>query len=87
MVDARFHRLRNANRLLIEQARTREWTNLAEAIEMYRRALDAAAEYAFIEDEKGLVADLEREKRRAIGYHGEIGALERLTMCLLKLGR
>jgi|SRR6266545_148047 len=85
--NARFHRLRNANRLLIEQARTRERTNLAEAIEMYRRALDATAEYAFIDDEQGLVSDLMREERQAIGNHGEIGALDRFTKCLLKLGR
>ena len=28
-----------------------------------------------------------REERQAIGYHGEIGALDRFTKCLLKLGR
>lgn len=85
--NARFHQLRNANRLLIEQARTRERTNLAEAVEMYTHAIGATAEYAFIEDEHGLVADLMREEREVNGHHGEIGALDRLTTCLVILGR
>jgi hypothetical protein len=85
--NARYHQLRNANRLLIERAQTREKTDLAEAIEMYRRAIDAAAEYVFLEDEQGLVAELMREAREANGYSGEVRALHRLTMGLLKLGQ
>jgi len=85
--NARYHQLRNANHLLIEQAQTREKTDLAGAIEMYRRAMDAAAEYVFLVDEQGLVAELLREGREANGYSGEVRALDRLTMGLLKLGQ
>jgi hypothetical protein len=85
--NARYHQLRNANRLLIERAQTREKTDLVDAIEMYRRAIDAAAEYVFLEDEQGLVAELMREGREEAGYSGEVRALDRLTMGLLKLGQ
>jgi hypothetical protein len=81
------HKLRDANRLFIQEAKAHEKVNLAEAAQMYIQAIEAVARYASISYEKGLVGKLLDEEAQDIGRSGEIEALDRLTMCLVKLER
>jgi hypothetical protein len=83
----RYHKLREANRSHIQKAKAREKHNLAEAVEMYLQAIEAIAQYSSITYEKGLVGQLLDEEAQDIGRVGEIEALNRLTMCLVKLER
>jgi hypothetical protein len=83
----RFHKLRDANRSLIQQAKARERADLAEAAQMYLQAIEAVAQYASISYEKGLVGKLLEEEAEELGRCGEIEALDRLTLCLVKLER
>lgn len=82
-----YHKLRDANRALIQQAKAHEKRDLAQAVNMYVQAIEATAQYASISYEKGLVGKLLDEEAEEIGRSGEIEALDRLTMCLIKLGR
>jgi hypothetical protein len=82
-----FHKLRDANRALIRQAKATEEDDLAQAAKMYIQAIEAIPEYAFIDHEKGLVGLLVAEEDEELGRNGELEALDRLTMCLIKLGR
>jgi len=54
---------------------------------MYVQAIEAIRGYAFINCEKGLVDQLLSEEAYEVGISGEIEALDRLTMCLIKLKR
>jgi hypothetical protein len=83
----RYHKLRDANRALIAQAKSVEKTDLEQAIVMYLQAIDATKEYVSISYEDGLVAELLREEADELGRNGEIEALDRLTLCLVKLNR
>ncbi|MDA2912446.1 hypothetical protein MYX77_00540 [Acidobacteriia bacterium AH_259_A11_L15] len=82
-----YHRLQNANRALIQQAKAIEKRNLVQAVKMYVQAIEAIPGYAFINYEKGLVGQLLGEEADELGRNGEIEALDRLTMCLIKLER
>jgi hypothetical protein len=84
---ANYHRLRNTNRALIEAAKSKEHTNLEKAVMDYRRAIDAIAEYATISYENGLVGQLLAEESAELGVNGELLVLDRLTLCLTRLGR
>jgi hypothetical protein len=81
----RYHRLRDANRCLIQEAKAIEEHDLARAVNMYVHAIEAIREYAFIGYEKGLIGQLVDEEDEELGRSGEIQALDRLTMCLIKL--
>lgn len=81
----RYHKLRDANRGLIAQAKTVEKGNLEQAVEMYVQAIEAIKEYSSISYEEGLVGQLLREEEVEFGKCGEIEALDRLTLCLVKL--
>jgi hypothetical protein len=83
----RYNQLRNANRLLIQQAKALEKDDLERAATMYMQAIEAIAGYASIRTEKGFVIQLLEEEQAEFGPWGEVEALERLTMCLIKLGR
>ena len=78
---AEYHRINNAGRRLVKATRPLERTNLSEAEAQYRRAL------AMIQDCHALAA------ARGLIPHGflpnqtDIVALERLVLCLIKLGR
>ncbi len=85
--NERLHTLRDANRVLIQQAKLTEKRDLEEAVTMYLRAIDAIPRYAFIQPEKGLVGKLLDEFAAECGYHGELESMDRLSMCLVKLGR
>ena len=79
--------LRVANYSLIRQAKTIEKHDIEKAVSMYIQAIEAIQAYAFIIYEKGLVGQLLEEEAAELGIHGEINVLDRLTMCLIKLGR
>lgn len=83
----RYHQLRNANRSLIQQAKALEKDDLEQAAAMYMQAIDAIAGYVSISTEKGLVARLLEEETAELGPWGEVEALDRLIMCLIRLGR
>lgn len=82
-----FHNLRDANRALMQQAKRNEKDNREAAISVYQQVIANAAAYAFISFEKGLVGELLKEEAAEIGHSGELEALDRLTICLVKLGR
>lgn len=82
-----YHKLRNANRALIQEAKAIEKRNVVQAVRMYVQAIEAIPGYAFINYEKGLVGQLLSEEADEVGRSGEIEALDRLTMCLIKLER
>ncbi|SDH23959.1 hypothetical protein SAMN04487926_10319 [Paraburkholderia steynii] len=83
----RFHKLRNANRTLIAQGKSIEKVDCAQAVAIYVRAIESIAAYASIRYEGGLVGQLLDEDNAEWGSTGEIEALDRLTLCLVKLGR
>jgi hypothetical protein len=83
----RYHKLRDANRSLIQQAKAIEERDLVQAVKMYVQAIEAISGYAFINYEKGLVGQLLGEEADELGRSGEVEALDRLTMCLVKLER
>lgn len=83
----RYHKLRDANRALVQRARAVEKYDQGEAVKMYVQSVEAIPEYAFIRYEKGLVGRLIAEEAEEIGERGEIEAIDRLTGCLVKLGR
>ncbi len=83
----RYHALRDANRSLIQSARSLEKTDPARAVALYVRAVEAISEYAPISYESGLVGQLLREQAQELGFSGELEALDRLTLCLVRLGR
>lgn len=78
---------RNANKALLQQARLTESTDLEQAATMYIDVIGAILSYERIKMEKGLVGQLLLEEEQETGRFGEIEALDRLTICLLKLGR
>lgn len=84
---AEYHRLRNANRALVESAKDIEKTDLEAAAAMYVQAIEAIHSYATISYEKGLVGQLLQEESAEVGISGELEALDRLSLCLTKLGR
>ncbi|MCL5286612.1 MAG: hypothetical protein M1453_01265 [Acidobacteria bacterium] len=83
----RHNKLRDANRRLIKQAKDIEKVELRQAVDMYIQAIEAAKDYAPCNFEKGLVGMLIDEEAAEFGLNGEIEALDRLTLCLIKLGR
>jgi len=54
---------------------------------MYIDAIAAIPSYALIRYERGLVGTLMDEEEEETGRFGEIEALDRLSMCLIKLRR
>jgi hypothetical protein len=82
-----YHKLRDANRTLIQQAKAIENRDPVQAVKMYVQAIEGIRGYAYINYETGLVGELLREEADELGRSGEIEALDRLTMCLIKLER
>ena len=83
----KFHKLRDANRQLISTAREKEKSDPDEAIAMYYRALASIDSYANINYEGGLIGRLIEEERRENGISGELLVLDRLSLCLVRVGR
>ena len=82
---ARFHAARNANRLFVAETKPLESANLEQAIERYKQAMLAMYEYESITLERGLIAELSGDTYQCGG--GGINILDRLTLCLYRLGR
>jgi len=83
----RYHNLRDSNRSLIQQAKAFEKRDMVQAVKMYVQAIEAIPGYALIDYEKGLVGQLQGEETDELGRNGEIEAIDRLTMCLIRLKR
>ena len=84
---AEFHKLRDSNRSLIAKAKATEKTDLGAAVDMYMVAISSTDTYADIEFESGLVGELLRGGRTEIGRFGKLEAIDRLSLCLVRLGR
>ena len=82
-----YHSLRNANRELIAATRTLEKSDTEHAINAYALAIANISNYSMLKTENGLIGRLLDEERQEFGYSGELEALDRLTICLLRLGR
>jgi hypothetical protein len=82
-----YHALRDTNRKLIQGTKAIEKTDLESAVKNYKTAIEKTSEYAFMDFEQGLVGQLLKEEHDEFGRNGELEALDRLTLCLIKLGR
>lgn len=82
-----FHKLRGENFELIASARGLEKSEPNQAVSLYYQALDQIATYATMKRESGLVGRLLDEELEENGYSGELLVLDRLTICLIRLGR
>lgn len=83
----RFHKLRDANRALINTASMLEKTAPDAAIQLLKEAIEKLDEYSFLKLEGGFVGQLLTEQKETQGYKGELDALDRLTLLLCKQGR
>lgn len=79
----KFHKLRDANRRFVAETRPLESQDPSQAVRRYQEALVRQREYAHLTLEHGLVAELATMFPKT----GEPEILNRLTMCLGKLGR
>jgi hypothetical protein len=82
-----YKKRRDANKELLAKANRIEKTDLEQAVSIYIDAIEAIASYAFINAERGLLGQLKNEVAQKYGHHGNLNALNRLTLCLIKLGR
>jgi hypothetical protein len=82
-----YNKRRDANKELLAEARKHEKTNLERAASIYIDAVNAISSYAFINADRGLIGQLTNKRVRKHGHHGDLNALNRLTLCLIKLGR
>lgn len=78
----RYHKLRNDNRAFVAETRRIEGEDLHEAVARYRHALVAMREYEGMTLERGVVAEM-----GAGPNWGDISIIDRLTLCLAKLGQ
>ena len=83
----KLHRLRDENLSLIQKAQTIEKYDIEKAVPMYIQAIEAIQTYALMTYEKGLVGQLLEEEAAELGICGDVNILNRLTICLMKLGR
>lgn len=78
----KYHQLRDANRKYISETKCLEKTDTDESVKRYRAALNAMREYESMTLERGLVAEM------GVGPDwGDPNILNRLTICLVALGR
>ena len=79
---ALYHKLRDANREFVAETKPLEVSDPQAAVQRYRQALLAMREYESITRERGIVAQLN------VGpTWGDPGVLDRLTLCLIRIGR
>ncbi|MCX5825168.1 MAG: hypothetical protein NTY86_17170 [Deltaproteobacteria bacterium] len=72
---------------LMRRAKAIKKVDLEKAIFMYFEAMEAIKSFAFITCEGGLVGQLLNEEAEELGVCGKVDVLNRLTICLIKLGR
>lgn len=82
-----YHTLRDANLALIDNAKVMEKSDIEAAVDMYMRAISNIDDYVDIEYESGLVGQLRREESAETGKWGEVVVIDRLSLCLIRLGR
>ena len=82
-----YHKLRNTNLQLIANARQKEKSEPEQAVTMYYQAIENISAYVDIQAERGLVGPLIDEHRKETGNSGELVVLDRITLCLVRLGR
>ena len=85
--SARYPELRDANLVTFAEAKGKEKTNPEGAVLLYQQALEKLAEYAPIQPDLGLVGKLIDEYIAEYGLRGDLQILDRLTLCLVRLGR
>ena len=84
---------KKANQLLVEQAKAVEKDNVESAVELYVKAIENVKGYEesqYWDDAKTILGQLQREEDAELGRGGEpeaLEALDRLTVCLIQLGR
>ena len=83
----KYHALRDANVEFIGSTRAVESTDPERAVAAYYQAIESIAAYATLQTESGLIGNLLQEEGLELGYSGELEALDRLTLCLVRLGR
>ena len=83
----RFHELKCENRERVATGKKLEKSEPESAVALYYEALRAIPGYAKLKTEEGLVGALLDEERAELGYSGELAVLDRLTLCLMRLGR
>jgi len=83
--NEKFLNLRNKNRELIAEAKLCEKSDLYQAVQKYRQVISNIQEYAFIQPNRGIVGQLIQEENKEKGIQGELEALDRLSICLVKL--
>jgi|GEM_PF-2045562 len=81
----RFHAARNANRAFVAETKPLESTNIEQAVERYKQAMVRMYEYESITLEHGLIPEMLTGSFQCGG--GGINILDRLTLCLYRLGR
>lgn len=86
-VSEQYWKLKQTNRVQIQTAKATEKDDLELAAKLYIKAIEDTHVYAFMRYEGGLLGKLQEEEAAELGHHGELEALDRLTMCLIKLGR
>lgn len=86
----KYWELRNRNKSLIEICNVLEKIDIEIAIDGYRKAIIATSEYFNLDwEEDSLVKrinDMMNSEKEGGGKNGEIAAIDRLTICLCKLG-
>jgi hypothetical protein len=82
-----FHKLQRENRERIAATRPLERSDPERAVANYYEALRSISAYANLKTEGGLVGALLEEQRAETGISGELVVLDRLTLCLVRLGR
>jgi len=82
-----YWKLKKANQVQIQTAKAIEKDDLELAAKLYIKAIEDINAYAFMKYEGGLLGKLQEDEATELGHHGELKALDRLTMCLIKLNR
>ena len=77
-----YHVLREQNLRFVGKTYLIEKTEPEQAVKRYKYAIKAIDEYEYIQYEKGLIGELMERSQK-----GEPEILDRLSMCLIRLGR
>lgn len=84
--NQKFWDLRKRSRNAADRAKSLEKEDLDAAARIYEEALETIDEYTVIQQEEGFVGQLLHELRRERGISGDIWILDRLSLCLVRMG-